>query len=172
MYIKLKNLLDSIKKRSNIKCNKKKISKNVVFRISGLLDINKSAEIKEGVIFQNGINNTIKIDEFTQIGPYSCLYGGDISIGKFVMIAPHVMITTADHDFIQMDLPMRFAGCINDGEVIIEDDVWIGANVTITSGVKLGKGCVIGANSVVTKDIPPFSVAYGVPAKVVKRRGV
>ena len=55
--------------------------------------------------------------------------------------------------------------------IIIEDDVWIGANVTIVAGVHIGTGCVIGAGSVVTKDIPALSVAVGNYAKVIKKRG-
>ena len=54
--------------------------------------------------------------------------------------------------------------------IIIEDDVWIAANVTVCDGVKIGKGAVIGAGAVVVNDIPPFTVAVGVPAKVIKHR--
>ena len=56
------------------------------------------------------------------------------------------------------------------GGIIIEDDCWLGSHVTVTKGVRIGKGSVIGANSVVTKDIPPYSVAVGTPAKVIKKR--
>ena len=55
------------------------------------------------------------------------------------------------------------------GKIIIEDNVWIGDKVTILSGVKIGIGSIIGANSVVTKDIPPYSIAAGVPSKIIKR---
>lgn len=59
---------------------------------------------------------------------------------------------------------------ISKGDIVLEDDVWLGENVTIMSGVTVGHGAVIGTNSLVTKDIPPYAVAYGIPAKVVKYR--
>ena len=94
---------------------------------------------------------------------------GKIFIGKNCLIGPNVVMRTADHIFTKIDTPIRKQGhkCAN---IFLEEDVWIGANVVITGGVKIGKGCVIGAGSVVTKNIPEFSIAVGVPAKVIKSR--
>jgi maltose O-acetyltransferase len=86
------------------------------------------------------------------------------------MIAPHCMIAAGDHDFTQLEKPMRFANSITKGPIIIEDNVWIGANVTITDGVRIGKDSVIAANSVVTKDVAPFDIVGGVPAKIIRNR--
>ena len=87
------------------------------------------------------------------------------------MIAPHVVIVTGNHDYIQTDKPMRFAGIVKADNLTINYDVWIGANVTICPGVcEIGKGAVIGAGSVVTKSVPPYAVVAGVPAKVIKYR--
>ncbi len=157
------------------KRNRKKesgtISKSAVFKIHGKIQIASSAEIKEGVILQNGSGQIIKIGNYTQLNPYVVLYGGNISIADNCMIGPHVMIVTADHDFIQTEKPMRFAGSINSGDLEIQEDVWIGANATICSGChKIGKGAVIGANSVVKNDIPDYAVSVGIPAKVIKYR--
>lgn len=92
-----------------------------------------------------------------------------IIIGENCMIGPYVVIRSADHIFKDISRPMREQGHIY-GNIIIEDDCWIGSHVTITKNVKIGKGSVIGANSVVTKDIPPYSVVMGVPARVVRSR--
>lgn len=94
---------------------------------------------------------------------------GDISIGNDVSIAHNTSILSFEHDFSDTTKPIVDAPCIPK-EIIIEDDVWIGAGVRILGGVRIGTGSVIGAAAVVTKDIPPMSVAVGVPARVIKSR--
>lgn len=111
---------------------------------------------------------SLKIDDDSTIGTYVhmwCL--GGISIGKKVMIGSHTAITSITHDYNQED--MRFAPTIRK-PVVIEDDVWIGTHSVILPGVTIGKGAVIGANSVVTKDVEPYSIIYGSPAKIYKHR--
>lgn len=148
-----------------------KTSKSAVFKIQGKIQIASSAEIKEGVILQNGPREIIKIGNYTQLNPYVILYGGNITIADNCMIGPHTVIVTANHDFIQTEKPMRFAGVVNSGDLNIAEDVWIGANATICSGChKIGKGAVIGANSVVKNDIPDYAIVVGIPAKVIKYR--
>ena len=95
--------------------------------------------------------------------------GGKICIGKDCLIGPNVIMRTANHSFDRIDIPILAQGhkC---ADIIIEDDVWLGSNVVILPGVKVGKGAVIGACSVVTKDIPSMAIAVGVPAKVIKYR--
>ena len=80
------------------------------------------------------------------------------------------MIAAGNHDYIQTDLPMRFAGNLTKGPIIIGDDVWIGANSTITDGVKIGKGAVIAANSCVNCDVEEYSIYGGVPARKIGSR--
>ena len=87
-----------------------------------------------------------------------------IQIGNNVRIGPEVKILGATHDYYYLNLPDRGK------DVIISDYVWIGSNATILPGVSIGKGAVIGAASVVTKNIPPWSIAVGNPAKVIKNR--
>jgi acetyltransferase-like isoleucine patch superfamily enzyme len=78
-------------------------------------------------------------------------------------------VTDANHRFDDPDRPITWQGFSTKGPTRIGDNVWCGANVVITSGVTVGERCVIGANSVVTTDIPPFSIAAGAPAKVLRR---
>lgn len=94
---------------------------------------------------------------------------GGISIGDDVLIGPNVLIHSANHNFDRIDTPINLQGWTFKA-VTIEDNVWIGANAIILPGIHIGTGSVIGAGSVVTKNIPPFSVALGNPAKVVKKR--
>lgn len=135
-----------------------------------LIKIAKTAEIKEFVIIKT-YDNPVVIGEYTQVNPFTVIYGGSgVKIGNNVMIAPHCMIASGNHDFKQTKVPMRFAESITKGPIIIEDNVWIGANSTITDGVVIGKDSVIAANSVVTRDVPPHSIVGGVPAKVIGMR--
>jgi galactoside O-acetyltransferase len=94
--------------------------------------------------------------------------GGKIIIGDNVMIAPNVVIRAANHG-INRESSMRFQPHTY-GEIIIEDDVWIGSNAVITSGVVLAKGTVVGAGAVVTKSTEPYSIVGGVPARKISER--
>ena len=85
-------------------------------------------------------------------------------------MGPEVLIMTSSHKFDRIDIPMCEQGDMSPKKVVIGSDVWIGARVIILPGVQIGSGSIIGAGAVVTKDIPPFSVVGGVPAKVIKSR--
>lgn len=117
----------------------------------------------------------LSVGDYTSIPKNSVIYctGAPLTIGKRVTFGPRPTIITGDHridvvgKYIQENtekLPE------NDIPVIIEDDVWTGANVTILKGVTIGKGCVIAAGAVVTKNTPPYSIIGGVPARVLKYR--
>jgi acetyltransferase-like isoleucine patch superfamily enzyme len=93
----------------------------------------------------------------------------DVEIGDSALIADSVYISDFDHKFADLDMPIKDQG-IAKSRVRIERDVWLGTKVTVSRGVIIGEGSVIGANAVVTRDIPPYSVAVGVPARVVKDR--
>jgi galactoside O-acetyltransferase len=115
-------------------------------------------------------NTSIHIDEETFIAPNVCIAGpGDIKIGKRCMIASHSGIYANNHNFSNPLEPIKHQGVTRKG-IVIEDDCWLGHGVTVLDGVTIGQGSVIGAGAVVTKDIPPFSVAIGVPAQVIKNR--
>ncbi len=134
-----------------------------------LLEAN--AEIWEYAIFR-AQGAQITIGENTQIGPYTIMLSGDngIKVGKNVMVGPHCVFASGNHEYRNLEVPMRFAGSFSNGPIIIEEDVWIGANCTITDNVHIGKGAIIGANSVVNKDVQPYDIVAGVPAKKIKSR--
>jgi len=95
--------------------------------------------------------------------------GGIINIGNDCLIGPNVVMRTADHVYLDPQKNIREQGHVFEN-IIIFDDVWLGSNVIIVGGVSIGKGSVIGAGAVVTKNIPPYSVAVGIPAVVIKSR--
>lgn len=115
-------------------------------------------------------NTCIHIDEDTFIAPNVCIEGpGNIKIGKHCMIAAQSGIYANNHIFTDPMEPIKSQGVTRKG-IVIEDDCWLGHGVTVLDGVTIGKGSVIGAGAVVNRDIPPFSVAVGIPARVIKNR--
>jgi acetyltransferase-like isoleucine patch superfamily enzyme len=93
----------------------------------------------------------------------------DVEIGDSALIADNVYISDFDHKFGDLDLPIKDQG-IEKSRVRIERNVWLGTKVTVSRGVRIGEGVVVGANAVVTHDIPAYSVAVGLPARVIKDR--
>jgi len=132
------------------------------------IKIGFKTEIKDYVILQAA--GKIHVGSYCQLNPFTVIYGGEVYIGNNVMIAPHCMIASGIHDYKQMEQPMRFAGWFSKGPIFINDDVWVGANCTITDGVTIGEGAVVAANSCVTKNVDPYSIVAGVPAKVIGNR--
>ena len=130
-----------------------------------LLCVGKNVEINHNVTIWG---NNIIIGDYTQINPNTSIYGR-VKIGKYVMIAPNCMIAGGNHSYNDTSVPMRFQSGTCKG-IVIDDDVWIGANCVILDGVRIGRGSVIGAGSVVTKDIEEYSIAVGNPCKVIKKR--
>ncbi|MFN2616378.1 MAG: DapH/DapD/GlmU-related protein [Thermoleophilaceae bacterium] len=92
-----------------------------------------------------------------------------VEIGDHCMFANGCFITDGSHRFDDADRPVPWQGFTSKGPTRIGDNVWCGANVVITTGVTVGERCVIGANSVVVRDLPPYSIAAGAPAKVIKQ---
>jgi acetyltransferase-like isoleucine patch superfamily enzyme len=131
--------------------------------------------IADGVIISDGAivatyGGTIEIAANTYIGPYCVLYGhGGLSIGRNTMIGAHTVIIPANHGFERIDVPMNSQPLTRKG-IAIGEDVWIGSGCSILDGVRIGGGSVLGAGSVVTKDIDPYSIAFCVPAKIVGSR--
>ncbi len=95
----------------------------------------------------------------------------DLKIGSDVLIGPNLVIECDDHRYDVVGVTMYQNSVKRTiGGVIIENDVWIGANVTILRGAKISEGCVVGAGSVVTHNLPPYTVCVGVPCRPMKRR--
>jgi acetyltransferase-like isoleucine patch superfamily enzyme len=92
-----------------------------------------------------------------------------VEIGDHCMLANGCFVTDGNHRFDHPSRPVPWQGFTTKGPTRVHDNVWCGVNVVITSGVTIGERCVIGANSVVTSDIPPRSIAAGVPARVLRR---
>ncbi|WP_186757022.1 acyltransferase [Echinicola salinicaeni] len=112
----------------------------------------------------------LKVGNNSSIGPYAYIgCSGYIEIGNNVMMSPRVSIYSENHNFGDTGQPMIEQG-VTRSYAIIEDDCWIASNSIILAGVTVGKGSIVAAGSVVTKDVPPYSVVGGNPAKVIKSR--
>lgn len=137
----------------------------------GAVNLGAGVHIHRDTIIQTGAGGSVIIGEQTHIQPRCQLsaYMGSITIGKRVEIAPNCAFYPYNHG-MSADLPMRQQPVFTKGGIHIEDDVWLGVGVIVLDGVRIGKGAVIGAGSVVARDIPPMAVAAGAPAKVVKFR--
>ncbi len=132
--------------------------------------IGKYAIIRPSNAYGGAVGEGLKIGNNSSIGPFAYIgCSGFIEIGNNVIMGPRVGIFSENHHFNNLDLPIKEQG-VDRSFVTIEDDCWIASNVVILAGVTIGKGSVIASGSVVTKDIPPFSVAAGIPAKVIKSR--
>ncbi|MFM7359149.1 MAG: acyltransferase [Sediminibacterium sp.] len=132
--------------------------------------IGKYAIIRPGNLYGGEPGEGLRVGDHSNIGPY-CYIGcsGLISIGKNVMISPRVSIYAENHVFDSTEDTIKSQG-VKRKTVVIEDDCWIAANSIILAGVTIGKGSVVAAGSVVSKDVPPYSVVAGVPARIIKSR--
>jgi len=148
-------------------------SKFRIFYIEKLLKIKSSNKLYkdlerfENRVYISNISN-INIGYGCQINENVFIQGA--TIGNFVMIASNVTILNSTHSYASIDIPMVLQQDIIGINPIIEDDVWIGKNVIILPGVKISKGAIVGAGSVVTKDIKPYHIVGGIPAKTIKKR--
>lgn len=125
-----------------------------------------SSIIEDFATINNGVGDVL-IGAKTIIGLSNVIIG-PVSIGNNVMLAQNIVVSGLNHGYEDVDISPSLQK-VTCKKIQISDDVWIGANTVITAGVTLGQHCVIGAGSVVTKDIPAFSIAVGNPAKIIKR---
>lgn len=122
--------------------------------------------VEKGASFATGV---VHLGDRSGIG-INCSLKGPVRIGSDVMMGPEVVIFTTDHQFASTDRPMREQGMAQARAVTIEDDVWIGQRALILPGVTIGTGSVVAAGAVVTKDVPPYTVVGGNPARVLRTR--
>ena len=115
----------------------------------------------------NNFVGAVNIGDYTRIGLNNVVIG-PVKIGNHVNIAQGVIMSGLDHNFDNVSVRIDEQG-VSTALITIEDDVWVGSNVVITKGIKLGKHSVVAAGSVVNRDVPPFSVVAGAPARVVKQ---
>ena len=127
----------------------------------------KDINVERGASFGSGKN--IEIGDYSGLGE-NCQVPDNIKIGRDVMMGPDVLIIGKNHEFENMQIPMRLQGSKDAPPVFIGDDVWIGARVIILPGVNIGEGAIVGVGSIVTKDIPSYAICVGNPARVVKYR--
>lgn len=115
-------------------------------------------------------SSSVELGHNSDIG-YKATINGKCIIGNNVIMGPYCTVYTHNHNTDRIDVAIKYQGDSEERPVYIGDDSWIGSHVIILPGVHIGKGCVIGAGSVVPKDIPDYAVAAGNPCKVVKMRG-
>lgn len=158
------------------------------------LDVGTRSYIDKGVIIKPFLwrdgRLSVRLDGGNNIGSYTtiqgsgpitfgkrsfcgefCVFGVNdaITIGCDVMIAQAVTIRDTDHGFSEAARPMASQGIVT-SPVVIEDDVWIGHGAAILKGVRVGTGSIVAAGAVVIRDVPPYSIVGGVPAKVIGSR--
>ncbi len=128
--------------------------------------LGEKSVVEDYTCVNNAVGELI-IGDRVRIGLHNTIIG-PVHIGNDVGLAQGIVVSGLNHNFKNDPRPIFEQG-VNTSLITIEDDVWIGANSTITAGVTIGRHSVIGAGSVVTKDIPPFSEAVGNPARVIKQ---
>lgn len=132
--------------------------------------IGKFAMVRPTNQYGGMVGEGLKIGDNSNIGPYGYVgCSGYIKIGSNVMISPRVSLFAENHNFEDITIPMKEQG-VTRQEIIIEDDCWIASNSIILAGVKIGRGAIVAAGSVVTKDVPSLAIVGGNPAKIIKYR--
>lgn len=130
------------------------------------LNIGDRSVIEDFSIVNNAVGD-VYIGKNSMIGMSNVIIG-PVQVGDNVMLAQHVVASGLNHGYEDVTLPPKQQS-VNCKKILIEDNVWIGANAVITAGVTVGKHSVVGAGSVVTKDVPPYSVVAGNPARLLKK---
>jgi acetyltransferase-like isoleucine patch superfamily enzyme len=149
------------------------IGRNATLRANTEIDpgisLGKGVNINDAVVI-NANRGFVTLGERSWLGPFCLVYGnGGVTLGRNVLVAGHSSINTVSHSAERCDIPINDQPVLT-GPVTIEDDVWIGLSAVVLQGVTIGRGSIVGAGAVVTKSIPPWSIAVGVPARVVGRR--
>lgn len=173
------------------------VGRNVVLRNRGLISFGRGVTLGDNVLIDGLSHEGVVIGDRVSIGPYTiieatgvirnlgkgCRIGtnsgigafsfigaaGGVVIGENVIMGQYVSFHSENHNFDRLDIPLRMQGVTRVG-IVIEDDCWVGAKVTFLDGCHVGRGAVIAAGAVVRGHIPPYSVAAGVPAKVIRIR--
>lgn len=168
----------------------------VNLRGASLIRFGRGVTLERGVTIDGLMRHGVTLGDNVRLGPYSTMIGpppsalgygitmgansaadsysfigggGPVKIGENVIMGEHVCFHPENHRFDQLEVPIKDQGMVRKG-ITIEDDVWVGANVTFLDGSHVGRGSVIGAGSVVRGEIPAHSIAVGAPARVVRSR--
>lgn len=136
---------------------------------AGRIDVGFRSKVKRGVTVR-AFDGLVSIGNRVSIAENSVFYGhGGITVRDGTLLAPHCILAASQHIFDEFEPHIRFQGETARG-IHIGEGVWIGARAVILDGVSVGDGAVIGAGAVVTDDIPPNSVAVGVPCRLLRKR--
>lgn len=134
-------------------------------RVSGLTQVHSTFYMARGCSVRRDL---VALEySFLNIG---CILGPRVQLGRYVMFGPYVAIVGNDHVTSVPGVPIIFSGRPAPLPTVIEDDAWVGFGAIIMAGVRIGRGAIVGAGSVVTKDVPPYEVHAGVPAKKIRDR--
>ena len=149
------------------------IGRNVTLRAntdqSPGIELGKGVSINDAVVI-NANRGRVTLGDRSWLGTFCLTYANaGVAIGRNVLVAGHSSVNTVSHSAERCDIPVNDQPVVID-PVVIEDDVWIGLNAVVLQGVTIGHGSIVGAGAVVTKSIPPWSIAVGVPARVIGRR--
>ncbi|MCA0436904.1 MAG: acyltransferase [Austwickia sp.] len=138
------------------------------FLVSRMIDeAGANVNIECGAWFGSG--KGIRLGDRSDLG-VDCLVMGSVTIGSDVMMGPRCVFISYDHNFSDVSRPMNHQGLVEDRPVVVEDDVWFGAGCIVLAGVRIGRGAIVAAGSVVTKDVAPYSIVGGNPAAVIRSR--
>lgn len=146
-------------------CNRFRVA--YLSRLLGVIQPDKRSVVGPNVYISSGADK-VQIGRFCEINERVFIQNADI--GDFVMIAADVAILGASHNFRDRGMPMIEQGATWGLKVVFEDDVWVGRRAIILPGLRLGRGCVVAAGAVVTRNVPPYEIHAGVPAKKIGRR--
>jgi acetyltransferase-like isoleucine patch superfamily enzyme len=150
-----------------------KIGKGAIIRTRTRMDVlpfrafilGDNSTIEDFSTINNGMGK-VEIGSNSRVGISNVIIG-PVTIGNHVIMAQNVVLSGLNHSYEDISMPISKQKCTT-AEIIIEDEAWIGANAVITAGVKIGKHSVVAGGSVVTKDVPPYSIVGGNPARILK----
>ena len=133
--------------------------------------VGRMAMIRPSGYYRRAIGEGLTVGDHSNIGP-GCYVGcsGHVQIGSHVLMGAGVSMHAENHNIERIDVPIDAQGVTRE-DIVIEDDCWLGGGATFLAGVRVGRGAVVAAGSVVTRDVPPYAVVAGVPARVVRTRG-
>ncbi|HBY94800.1 MAG TPA: transferase [Chloroflexi bacterium] len=139
----------------------------------GRIVIGAGSSLMRGCHVEVGDGGSVLIgrDSHIQAGCHLKGFLKSTIIGNRVQLAPHCAFSPYQHGFDDVTVPIKDQPITSKGDIVVEDDAWLGLNVVVMDGVRIGRGAVIGAGAVVTRTIPAFAIAAGVPATVLRFRG-
>jgi len=132
--------------------------------------VGRSAVIRPSNVLFDEAGEGLEVGDHPNLGAWAYVgCSGFVKIGTNVMMGPRVSLLAENHNHGRVDIPMKKQG-VTRLRIVVEDDCWLGASSSLLAGVTIGKGSVVAAGAVVTKDVPPYAIVAGVPAKVIRIR--